>query len=35
VKDVIVDVDGDDLPGRNPESHGAVPDAVNEARKLA
>jgi len=33
VKDVIVDVNGDDLPGRSPETHGAVADAVNEARK--
>src|SRR5262245_7077034 len=33
VKDVIVDMDGDDLPGCNPETHGAVADAVNEARK--
>jgi hypothetical protein len=33
VKNVILDVDGDDLPGCNAETHGTVPDAVNEARK--
>jgi len=33
VKDVILNVDGDDLPGCNAETHGAVADAVNEARK--
>jgi hypothetical protein len=33
VKDVVFRVNGDDLAGRNAETHGAVADAMNETRK--
>jgi hypothetical protein len=33
MKDVVANVNGDDLPGCHPETHGAVADAVNETCK--